>query len=445
MTKGIVLGAGESGIGAALLAKQRGYDVFVSDRNPLSQVAKDTFEMHQISWEEMQHDFEQMKEAEWVMKSPGIPNDAPIVVQCEAANIPILSELEFACRYTSALLIGITGSNGKTTTTAMTYHILKQAGLHVGLAGNIGTSFARQIAEYDFDVFVLEVSSFQLDHIRRFAPHIAAITNITPDHLDRYGNDFGQYIQAKLKIASAQRTTDFLVYNANDPVLNKHIHAQSLLPTLHPFGINLPDGERQTTMIDNQIQIQTNKTNTMIATNNMALQGRHNLLNAMAAATIADLLKISKSVIRDSLATFQGVPHRLEPVLKIQKVQYINDSKATNVNATFFALESMDKPTVWIAGGVDKGNDYNELLPLVHEKVKAIVCLGEDNQKLFQSFEGVVDIMIETQSIEEAVKIAAKIATPNENVLLSPACASFDLFENYEDRGDQFKAAIRNL
>lgn len=445
MTKGIVLGAGESGIGTALLAKQQGFDVFVSDHNPLSQTAKDTFKIHQIAWEEKQHDFEQMKEAEWVMKSPGIPNDAPIVIQCEAANIPILSELEFACRYTAAILIGITGSNGKTTTTALTYHILKQAGLHVGLAGNIGTSFARQIAENNFDVFVLEISSFQLDHIQRFAPHIAAITNITPDHLDRYNNDFSQYVQAKLKIASAQKATDFLVYNANDPVLNQHIQDHSLKSTLHPFGIELPTGKRQTVLEEKQIHIKTPKTNTMIATNNLALQGRHNLLNAMAAATIADLLQISKSVIRESLATFQGVPHRLEPVLQIQKTQYINDSKATNVNATFFALESMDKATVWIAGGVDKGNDYSELLPLVHEKVKAIVCLGVDNQKLFQSFEGVVDIMIETQSIDEAVKIAAKIAAPNENVLLSPACASFDLFKNYEDRGDQFKAAIRNL
>lgn len=445
MVRGVVLGAGESGLGTAILAKQQGFDVFVSDLQSLTVHAKETLDKHAILWEENQHDFEQMKGAGWVMKSPGIPNDAPIVRQFETANIPVLSELEFACRYTQALLIGITGSNGKTTTTALTHHILQKAGLHVGIAGNIGSSFARQIAEHDYDVFVLEISSFQLDHIQKFAPHIAAITNITPDHLDRYNNNFGQYIQAKLNIASAQKTTDILVFNANDPVLQEQLSKGQVSSTLHPFGFDLTDETRHTTFTENQIKIQTETTKTMIATDNLALKGRHNLLNAMAAATIADLLQISKTVIRESLATFQGVPHRLEPVLKIQKTQFINDSKATNVNATFFALESMDKSTVWIAGGVDKGNNYEELLPLVHEKVKAIVCLGEDNHKLFAAFDSVVDVMIETQSMQEAVKIAAKIAGPHENVLLSPACASFDLFENYEDRGNQFKAAIRNL
>jgi UDP-N-acetylmuramoylalanine--D-glutamate ligase len=443
--KGIVLGAGESGIGTAILAKRQGFEVFVSDRNALSQIAKTTLQEHAIGWEENQHDFEQMKGAQWAMKSPGIPNDAPIVMQLEAHDIPIVSELEFAAQYTDALLIGITGSNGKTTTTLLTHHILKNAGLKVGLAGNIGTSFARQVSEEQFDVYVLEISSFQLDHIRAFVPHIAAITNITPDHLDRYNNDFSQYIKAKLKIASAQKTTDFLVYNADDKLLVQNIEAASLKSTLHPFGLEAITTKRKTTNNDNQIVITTEKTITMIPTNSLVLQGRHNLLNAMAAATIADLLQISKSVIRESLSTFQGVPHRLEPVLKIQKKQFINDSKATNVNAAFFALESMEAPTVWIAGGVDKGNAYEELLPLVHEKVKAIVCLGVNNEKLFEAFEGVVDIIIETQSMEEAVKIAAKIAQPQENVLLSPACASFDLFENYEDRGNQFKTAIRNL
>lgn len=443
--KGIVLGGGESGIGTALLAKKQGFDVLVSDLQQLSEEAKKTFDSYAIKWEENKHDFSQMKDAHWVMKSPGIPNDAPIVAQLEAENIPILSELEFACQYTDALLIGITGSNGKTTTTLLTHHILQKAGLRVGLAGNIGKSFARQIVEHKYDVYVLEISSFQLDHIYKFAPHIAAITNITPDHLDRYCNDFGKYVQAKLKIASAQKATDFLVYNSDDPVLNKYLNEQSFASTLHPFGIATLSDTPHTTLTNQQIQIQTETTMTMIPTNNLALKGRHNLLNAMAAATIADLLQISKTVIRESLSTFHGVPHRLESVLKIQKTQFINDSKATNVNASYFALESMDRPTVWIAGGVDKGNNYEDLLPLVHEKVKAIVCLGVDNEKLFRTFEGVVDIMIETQSMQEAVKIAAKIAGPHENVLLSPACASFDLFENYEERGQQFKASVRNL
>lgn len=445
MEKGIVLGAGESGIGTALLAKQKGFDVFVSDLKPLTSKAKATLVENAIKWEENQHDFEQMKDAQWVMKSPGIPNEAPIVTQLESQNIPILSELEFAAQYTDALLIGITGSNGKTTTSLLTYHILKNAGLNVGLAGNIGHSFARQIAAKEHDIYVLEISSFQLDHVRKFAPHIAAITNITPDHLDRYDNDFGNYIKAKLKISGAQQKTDFLLYNADDKVLKKEVENAAFDSLLHPYGMETTSAAQGTTFSDHHIRIKTEKTDTMIPSSALALQGRHNLLNAMAAATIADLLDISKAVIRESLASFQGVPHRLEPVLTIQKKQFINDSKATNVNAAYFALESMGKQTVWIAGGVDKGNNYTELMPLIHEKVKAIVCLGTANEKLFEAFEGVVDSMIETQSMEEAVKIAAKIAAPNETVLLSPACASFDLFENYEDRGNQFKAAVRNL
>ena len=443
--KGIVLGAGESGVGTAILAKRQGFEVFVSDRNALSQIAKTTLQEHAIGWEENQHDFEQMKGAQWAMKSPGIPNDAPIVTQLEAHNIPIVSELEFAAQYTDALLIGITGSNGKTTTTLLTHHILKNAGLKVGLAGNIGTSFARQVSEEQFDVYVLEISSFQLDHIRAFVPHIAAITNITPDHLDRYNNDFSQYIKAKLKIASAQKTTDFLVYNADDKLLVQNIEAASLKSTLHPFGLEAITTKRKTTHNDNQIVITTEKTKTMIPTNSLALQGRHNLLNAMAAATIADLLQISKSVIRESLSTFQGVPHRLEPVLKIQKKQFINDSKATNVNAAFFALESMEAPTVWIAGGVDKGNAYEELLPLVHEKVKAIVCLGQDNLKIHSAFSKYVDLIVNTASMEEAVNLSHHLGADGDAILLSPACASFDMFESYEDSGRQFKGAVRAI
>ncbi len=443
--RGIVLGAGISGIGAALLAKKQGMDVFVSDAAPIADTTKQLFNDHQIDWEEACHSVEKMQNANWVVKSPGIPDSAQILKTFRDQDCPILSEIEFASKFTDALLIGITGSNGKTTTAMLTYHLLKNAGLNVGLAGNVGHSFAQQVAQEQYDIYVLELSSFQLDDIHGFQPHIAVITNITPDHLDRYNYDFNAYIQAKLNITKNQTTKNVLLFNADDPVLKGAVLEQKPQVKTHPFGFENMEQSNYTTHHDDAIHIVNENDHKMIATQSFTLYGRHNLLNAMAAATVADLFKVSKESIRESLTTFKGAPHRLEPVLTIQNVNYINDSKATNVNATYYALECMDAPTVWIVGGVDKGNNYNDLLPLVHEKVKAIICLGVDNKKLMETFQPIVEVMVETTSIREAVKIARKIATRKDNVLLSPACASFDLFKNYEDRGNQFKEAVRNL
>ena len=360
------------------------------------------------------------------------------------AGIIVVSEIEFAAQHTAAKIIGITGSNGKTTTTLLVHHLLKEAGFNVGLAGNIGYSFAQQVAEQDYDYFVLEISSFQLDDIHDFAPSIGVITNITPDHLDRYNNDFSHYIQAKLRLTMNQTEDQFLLFNIDDEVLTQAIEESATRAKKIPFGFS-EAAQKGTTIENEHLSINTNTTTTMIHTTKFPLQGRHNLLNAMAAASVASLLEISKDSIRNSLLSFSGVEHRLEHVLKIQNRTYINDSKATNVNATFYALESMMGKTVWIVGGVDKGNDYASLMPLVHEKVKAIICLGVDNEKLIETFSPVVDVMAETQSMREAVRMAHQLANKKEYVLLSPACASFDLFDNYEDRGTQFKEAVRSL
>ena len=385
-----------------------------------------------------------MKGAKYVMKSPGISPKNYLLDKLKSLKIPIVSEIEFASKYTDATLIGITGSNGKTTTAMLTHHILKSAGFDVGLVGNIGNSFAKEVAENDHEYYVLEISSFQLDDIINFAPKIGVITNITPDHLDRYDYDFSQYLKSKLQINQNQTQRDFLLFNADDPELNKAIKQIDTKATIHSFGNNT--NRKNTTYLENdQIVIKTKKQKTMINTMDITLKGRHNLLNAMAASTVADLLEVSKETIRESLLNFKGAPHRLEQVLKIQKINFINDSKATNINSVYFALESMSSPTVWIVGGIDKGNDYEVLYPLVREKVKAIVCLGVDNKKIIDSFHPFIDIIVETQSMKEAVMIAHKIAEKNENVLLSPACASFDLFESYEDRGIQFKKAVREL
>ena len=440
----VVLGAGESGMGAAFLGVQKGYEVFVSDKAEILTDTQDFFRAHGIEFESAQHDLERMKTAQWVVKSPGIPDESAIVQGLKILECPVISEIEFASMYTQAKLIVITGSNGKTTTALMTHKILKDAGYDVGLAGNIGTSFARLLSERDRDYFVLEVSSFQLDGIRTFAPHISMITNITPDHLDRYGNSFERYVQSKLRIFENQTKEDHLVYCSDDSVLFESVSKTSSPVQKHGFGIDHPK-KADTLLQDNSIVIKNLNKSNMIATSQFPFQGRHNLLNAMAAATAAHLAKIQKDTIRQSLLNFKGAPHRLEPVLNIQKVAYINDSKATNVNATYFALDSMDCPTVWIAGGVDKGNDYTSLLPLVNKNVKALICLGVDNRKLLETFSNAVPLVLETQSMSEAVKMAHKIAERKEAVLLSPACASFDLFQNYEDRGDQFKAAVRNL
>lgn len=444
MKKLVILGGGESGKGTAILGQQMGYDVFLSDAGTISPKVKSKLDALEVSWEEKQHSVEQILAADIVMKSPGIPEHVAIVKQLRTAGITIQSEIEFASQHTKAKLIGITGSNGKTTTTLLIHHLLKEAGLNVGIAGNIGESFAQKVAEENHAYYVLEISSFQLDDIQKFNPEIAVITNITPDHLDRYKDDFSLYVQSKLRITSNQLPNQFLLFNADDPVLVEALHASSTAAQKIPFGFSntSPIGA---SYANKEIKIIEQKSTTMISTTQFPLQGRHNLLNAMAAVSVARLLDISKDSIRESLLSFTKVEHRLEQVLKIQNRTYINDSKATNVNATFFALESMEGQTVWIVGGVDKGNDYSSILPLVREKVKAIICLGVDNEKIMDAFSPVVDLIVETQSMKDAVKMAHKLADKKEYVLLSPACASFDLFDNYEDRGNQFKAAIREL
>jgi UDP-N-acetylmuramoylalanine--D-glutamate ligase len=440
----VILGAGESGVGTAILGKQKGYEVFVSDKALIANRYKEVLLNNEIDFEEAQHTEAIIFNANVVMKSPGIPDKAPIVKALKEKGISVISEIEFASKFTKGVIVGITGSNGKTTTTMLVNHILKNANLNAGMGGNIGKSFAQQVAEDCFDIHVLELSSFQLDGIETFSPHIAIITNITPDHLDRYDYQFENYINSKFRITKNQTESDFLIYDADDEVITNWLKNNKVKATLLPFSLN-KDLAQGVSIVENQIQIKYKTTETIMKTKTLALKGQHNTKNAMAASMAAALLKVRKDTIRESLEDFEGAAHRLEPVLKINGVEYINDSKATNVNATYYALDSMQTPTVWIVGGVDKGNDYLDLMPLVREKVKAIVCLGLDNQKIVQTFYNVVDLIVETAGAEEAVKVAYKIAEKGDTVLLSPACASFDLFENYEDRGDKFKQAVREL
>ncbi len=440
----VVLGAGESGVGTAILGKQKGYNVFVSDSGTITKKHKEVLLNNDIFFEEGKHSENEIYTADVVMKSPGIPDSVPLVEELNLRKIPVISEIEFASKFTAGIIVGITGSNGKTTTTMLTNHVLKNGGLHVGMGGNIGESFAKQVAEKKYDVHVLELSSFQLDGIKNFAPHIAIITNITPDHLDRYNYEFEKYINSKFRITKNQTENDFLIYDYDDKVISNWLDNNEVRATLVPFSIeNIL--EKGVSLIDNKIIIKYKTTEEIMSISTLTVKGKHNTKNAMAAAMTGSLLKVRKEQIRESLEDFEGAEHRLEPVLRISGVQYINDSKATNVNATFYALESMRTPTVWIVGGIDKGNDYLDLMPLVREKVKAIVCLGLDNQKIVQTFYNVVDLIVETAGAEEAVKVAYKIAEKGDSVLLSPACASFDLFENYEDRGSQFKQAVREL
>ena len=440
----IVLGAGESGIGAAILGKQKGYEVFLSEKNEIPVSLQNSLNDKGIRWESGQHSLASMEGASIAVKSPGIPGNIPLLDALRANGTRIISEIEFAAQSTSATLIGITGTNGKTTTTMMTYEILKNSGLNVGLAGNIGSSFAKQVAEEDYEFYVLEISSFQLDDIDQFAPHIALITNISPDHFDRYDYSFEAYIQAKLKITKNQTSKNFFLFNADDEILVSALKDYKTSAEKVSFGSS-PIETTGSYLKDTQLILKKQNQTTMMQSVEFPFSGRHNLLNALAAATIGDLLSINKESIRESLTHFKGATHRMENVLTIQRVQYINDSKATNINATYFAVESVQTPLIWIVGGVDKGNDYKILLPLIRKKAKAIICLGVDNSKLRDTFEGTSEVFIETESMIEAVKIAYKLGEPKDTVLLSPACASFDLFKNYEDRGDQFKAAVRNL
>ncbi len=443
--KVVVLGAGESGVGAAILGLQKGYNVFVSDKGAITKKHKQVLLNNDIPFEENTHTTSIIFNADVVVKSPGIPDTVPMILELKEKGIKVISEIEFAAQYTDATIVGITGSNGKTTTTMLTHHILKNEGVNVGVAGNIGDSFALQVAQKKIDTYVLELSSFQLDGIENFVPHIVIITNITPDHLDRYDNKFENYIESKFRIIMNQTKEDYLIYDADDIEIKKWLQNNKTEAQLLPFSVE-KKLEKGAYLQDKNIIIKTTNTDEFkMGITSLALQGKHNVKNSMAAAMTAQLLKVRKQTIRESLEDFEGAEHRLEHVLKINGVQYINDSKATNINATFYALDSMKNPTVWIVGGVDKGNDYFELMPLVREKVKAIICLGTDNQKIRQTFDSVIDLIVETSGAEEAVKVAYKIADKGDVVLLSPACASFDLFENYEDRGRQFKQAIRQL
>ncbi len=444
MKRLVVLGGGESGVGTAILGKKEGYEVFVSDFGKIKDNYKDVLNQYEIKWEDEQHTEELILNATVVMKSPGIPDKAPIVKKLVEKGIPVISEIEFANPFNKALTIGITGSNGKTTTTMLTYHLLKEGGLNVGLGGNIGKSFAWQVAEENYDSYVLELSSFQLDGIVDYKPHIAIITNISPDHLDRYDYKYENYIASKFRITMNQTEDDYLIYDADDEAIANWLQNNKVKAQLIPFSVSKP--VENGAYLNKQImEININQEEFLMETANIALEGKHNMKNAMAATSVAQLMRIRKQTIRESLSNFQGVEHRLEKVLKIQNVQYINDSKATNVNATFFALDSMTTPTVWIVGGVDKGNDYSELMSLVHEKVKAIICLGIDNKKIIEAFANIVDMMVEVDNMRDAVHTAKHIAEKGDTVLLSPACASFDLFQNYEDRGNQFKSEVRNL
>lgn len=440
----VILGAGESGQGAALLGQAKGYSVFVSDGKSMPEKARQLFAQHNIDYEQGGHDLARIVDADIAVKSPGISDSAAVVQALIAHGVEVISEIEWGFRFTDKPVIAITGSNGKTTTTSMIHKLLTDAGLTAGLGGNIGRSFAAQVMGQEPDYYVLEVSSFQLDGTTQFQPHIAVITNITPDHLDRYNYKFEAYIASKMSITRSQTPEDYLVYDYDDPVLAKSVTQTPINASLMPYSTKT--SVVQGSYIDRDtLVINTPEKLINMPKLDLNVKGTHNQKNAMAAATVAALLNIRKETIRQSLEHFQSVEHRLEYVLKINNVTYINDSKATNVNSVYYALESMHSPTVWIAGGEDKGNDYNELLPFVNEKVKAIICLGLNNEKIIQTFGSVVDMLVETQSMSDAVQVAYRLAQRGDTVLLSPACASFDLFENYEDRGRQFKNAVRQL
>ena len=440
----VILGGGESGVGAAILGTAKGFETFVSDLGAIQPNYKTELEGHDIAFEEFKHTPDLILNADLVVKSPGIPDKAPIVKSLVQAGIPVISEIELAGRFTNATTICITGSNGKTTTTLMTYDLLKRAGLKVGLAGNIGKSFARQVAEEDFEYYVLEISSFQLDGMFDFRANVAILTNITPDHLDRYDYQMQNYTDSKFRIVQNQTADDFFIYNDDDPVIAAELTKRSLPCTMLPFSLThlLKVGG---CVKGNKIVLNVYNNIFDMTIQELALQGRHNTNNSMAAGISGMVLKLRKETIRECLSDFQGVEHRLERFMRVHDIEFINDSKATNVNSVWYALESMSTGVVWIVGGTDKGNDYTQLIDLVKEKVKAIVCLGVDNSKILSAFKETGIEMVETKSMPEAVRSAYFLASKGDSVLLSPACASFDLFKNYEDRGRQFKEAVRNL
>ena len=444
INKIVVLGGGESGVGAAILALKQGFEVFLSDFSTIKPNYQQELNAYGILWEENQHTESAVLSAHEVIKSPGIPDTAPIIQKIKAAGIPIISEIEFAGRYTDAKMICITGSNGKTTTTMLTYHILKNSGINVGLAGNVGNSLARQVAEQMYDYYVLELSSFQLDNSYQFKADIAILLNITPDHLDRYEYDFQKYIDAKFRIIQNQTEHDAFIYWNDDPVIAEALSKREIKAVQYPFALDNKPGVRA--YIENlHLVIQTLKNEFNMPVDDLALVGTHNTYNSMAAGLSANIMNLSNDKIRQSLSDFQGVEHRLEYVGTVRGIRFINDSKATNVNSCWYALQSMQTPTVLIIGGTDKGNDYTEIEALVKEKTKALVFLGIDNSKLQQFFGEKVSCIAEAKSMQEAVEKAYAFAQKGDTVLLSPCCASFDLFKNYEDRGIQFKTVVKHL
>ncbi len=441
----VILGAGESGIGTAILAQQKGFDVFVSDSKAIVPFYREQLIANGIAFEEGKHTIELILNADEVMKSPGIPEKVEIVKMIRAKGIQICSEIDFASRYTDAFLIGITGSNGKSTTTTLIHHLLVKGGLKAALVGNIGKSFALAVAQGGYDYYVIEVSNFQLDDIHTFRPNIAVLLNITPDHLDRYNYQMAGYVHSKFRITENQTAEDYFIYCADDPVLKEEMPKRTTKAQMIPFSIE--------TEISNGAYLQNEtltfninqKPNFTMSIYELSLQGKHNQHNSLAAGIAANIVNVRNEIIRESMRDFESLEHRMEPVLTIKGIDFINDSKATNVNSTWYALESINKPVIWIAGGLDKGNDYTVLQSLVKEKVKAIICLGKDNRKIHEAFARYVDMIGNTQSAHEAVMMAYHLGQSGDAVLMSPACASFDLFENYEDRGRQFKAAVRSL
>ena len=445
MKRLVILGGGESGVGAAILGKDKGMDVFLSDSGSLSDHYRRVLDEEGIPYEEGTHTLERILTADEVVKSPGIPPTAPVVKEIVAKGIPVISEIELAGRYTDARMVCITGSNGKTTTTLLTYHILKSAGVDAGLAGNVGQSLALQVARDDHDVYVIELSSFQLENMYDFHANIAVILNITPDHLDRYDYEMQNYINAKFRILNNLTPRDAFIYWQDDPVIARQLEQVATEATLYPFTEKKEEGSAAWVDDEGEMCVETPAESMRMPRADLSLNGLHNLYNSMAAAISACILDIDKEEIRKALGDFEGVEHRLEPAGTVDGVRYINDSKATNVNSTWYALESMPCDTILILGGKDKGNDYTEILPLVKEKVKAVVCMGKDNTKLLDFFTGQVDSIFDTHSIEEAVATCASIAGRGDTVLLSPCCASFDLFKSYEDRGRQFKEQVKKL
>ena len=444
MPRLVVLGGGESGVGTAVLAKVKGYDVFLSDMGKISEEYAAVLDKWDVQYEQGKHTEELILNADEVVKSPGIPATAPMVKKIEEGGIGIISEIEFAGRYDTAKKVCITGSNGKTTTTSLIYHLLKNAGLNVGLGGNIGKSYAYQVATEQHDIYVLELSSFQLDNVYDFKADIAIITNITPDHLDRYDYKMENYVKSKFRITRNMSSDDCFIFCSDDDITIRHLDQIVMKAQKLPFS-QQKEVEQGAFVKDDRMIVRYKEQECDMYLQELALGGKHNIYNSMAAAIAAKAMDIDNAVIREGLATFQAVEHRLEKVLSIKDVLYINDSKATNVDAAWYALECQTRPVVWIVGGTDKGNDYSSLIPLAKEKVKAIICMGLDNGKIHDAFKDVVPKMYDVTSAQDAVKTAHKIAVEGDVVLLSPCCASFDLFKNYEDRGRQFKEAVRNL